>query len=65
MRGELISVDCALFCCKALRKVARALKKWGETPNYISSFSLHFFCALAASGVLYNRTEHSQGLFIC
>ena len=27
--------------------------------------SLHFFRALAASCVLYNRTEHSQGFSIC
>ena len=27
--------------------------------------SLHFVRALAASCVLYNRTEHSQGFFIC
>ena len=26
---------------------------------------LHFFRALAASCVLYNRTEHSQGFSIC
>ena len=30
-----------------------------------SCFPLHFFRALAASRVLYNRTEHSQGSFIC
>ena len=41
------------------------LKKWGETLDYVSCFSLHFFRALAASFVLYNRTEHSQGFSIC
>ena len=41
------------------------LKKWGETLDYVSCFSLHFFRALAASCVLYNRTEHSQGFSIC
>ena len=40
-------------------------KKWGETLNYVSCFSLHFFRALAASCVLYNRTEHSQSFSIC
>ena len=30
-----------------------------------SSFTLHFFRALAAFCVLYNRTEHSRGFFIC
>ena len=39
--------------------------KWGETLDYVSCFSLHFFRALAASCVLYNRTEHSQGFSIC
>ena len=41
------------------------LKKWGETLDYVSCFSLHFFRALAASCVLYNRKEHSQGFSIC
>ena len=31
------------------------LKKWEETLDYVSRFSLHFFRALAASNVLYNR----------
>ena len=42
-----------------------ALRKWGETLDYVLYFSLHFFRALAASSVLYNSTEHSQGLSIC
>ena len=33
--------------------------------DYVSGFSLHFFRALAASCVLYNRTEHSQGFSTC
>ena len=33
--------------------------------DYVSCFSLHFFRALAASCVLYNRKEHSQGFSIC
>ena len=40
-------------------------KKWEETLDYVSCFSLHFFRALAASCVLYNRTEHSRGFSIC
>ena len=40
------------------------LKKWGETLDYVSCFSLHFFRARTASCVLYNRTEHSQGFSI-
>ena len=32
---------------------------------YKFSFPLHSFCALAASCVLYNKTEHGQGFFIC
>ena len=34
-------------------------------PDDVSCFTLHFFRALAASCVLYNRTEHSQGFSIC
>ena len=44
---------------------ARVLKKQGETLDYLSCFPLHFFQPLAASCVLYNRTKHSQGFFIC
>ena len=33
--------------------------------DYVSCFSLLFFRALAASYVLYNRTEYSQGFSIC
>ena len=40
------------------------LKKW-ETLDYVSCFFLNFFRALAASWVLYNRTQHSQGFSIC
>ena len=32
---------------------------------YVSRFSLHFFRALAASCVLYNRIEYSEGFSIC
>ena len=38
-------------------------KKKTKTPNYVSCFSLHFFCALAAPFVFYNRTEHTQAFF--
>ena len=31
----------------------------------VSCFSLHFFRALAAFCVLYNRTEHSQSFSVC
>ena len=48
-----------------LRVIHGELKKWEETLDYVSCFSLHFFRALAASCVLYNRTEHSQGFSIC
>ena len=33
-------------------------------PDYVVYFSLHFFRALAASCVLYDRIEHSQGFSI-
>ena len=38
--------------CRCVRRNTRRIKN-------------HFFRALAASCVLYNRTEHSQGLSIC
>ena len=41
------------------------LKKKGETFDYVSCFPVHFFHALAASCMLYNRREHSQGFLIC
>ena len=65
MRGESKSLDCALFGRKALRKAARALRRWGETRNVVECFSVYFFRALVACCVLYNRTAHSQGLSIC
>ena len=33
-------------------------------PDYVVYFSLHFYRALAASCVLYDRIEHSQGFSI-
>ena len=39
-------------------------KKWGESLDYVLCFFLHFFHALTATCMLYNRTEHSQGLSI-
>ena len=41
------------------------IKTWGETQDYVSCFSPHFSRALAASCVLYNRTESNQGFSIC
>ena len=32
---------------------------------YVSCFPLQFLCALAASYLLYYKTKHSQGFFIC
>ena len=55
------------FCSvvKYTLEAARALKKYGETLDFITRLPLQFFCAPAFSCVLYNRTEHSQGFFIC
>ena len=36
------------------------LKKWRETLDFVSCFHLHLFHTLAASCVLYNRTEHAS-----
>ena len=43
-------------------EAARVPKKWGETLDYMyfSGFPLHFLRALAASSVLYNRTEYKK-----
>ena len=41
------------------------LKKWREILDYVSCFSLLFFCTLASSCMLYKSTEHSQGFSIC
>ena len=48
------------FITKQIEK--SVLKKWGEKLDYVS---LHFFRALAASCVLYNRREDSQGPSFC
>ena len=43
-------------------EAARVPKKWEETLDYMyfSGFPLHFLRALAASSVLYNRTEYKR-----
>ena len=46
-------------CVPLLCSYHTQLKKWGEILDYVLRFSLHFVRALAASCVLYNRTEHS------
>ena len=53
------------YCLSSVLIVLSGNKKWGETQVSVSCFSLHFFRALAASCVLYNRTEHSESLSIC
>ena len=44
---------------------SRALKKQGKTLNYMYILCFPYTLCSAASCVLYNRTEHSQGFFIC
>ena len=53
---------CALFCWKARRK--RQENESREKHSTRSRFPQLFFRALAASGVLYNRTEYSRSFFI-
>ena len=69
MRGEfneffiIKEIEKSWLCpvlLQSTQEAARALKKWEETFDYVSCFSLQFFLALAASCMLYNRTEHSQ-----
>ena len=50
--------------CFGVYPYSDALKKWGETRNVVECFSLHLR-AVAASCVLYNRTERRQGFSIC
>ena len=57
------SKDAAFFTYKFKTSIMAFIikfKKWEETLDYVSCFSLHFFRALAASYVLYNRIWHSQ-----
>ena len=42
--------------------MARALKKWKETGNYVSCFFLHFFHAQVTSCVLYNNRTQSKNV---
>lgn len=44
-----------------LKKLKKKIKI--KTTRLPLVFSLPFFCTLAASGMPYNRTEHSQSLF--
>ena len=58
-----MTVSARIWSCWSLSRLAyhgdlRSL-------DYVSCFSLRFSRALAASCVLYNRTEHSQGFSIC
>ena len=53
-------LDCKLMYSNKITEVS-PLKKWREILDYVSCFSLLFFCALATSCMLYRRTEHSQG----
>ena len=46
-------------------RVYKHAKKWGETLDYASCFSRHFFRALVVCCVLYNRTEHRRGFSVC
>ena len=46
---------CALFCCK----------EGGKRLEQSIRREKHFFRALAAFYLPYNRTDHSQGFFIC
>ena len=57
-------LDCKLTYSNKITEVS-PLKKWREILDYVSCFSLLFFCALATSCVLYKSTEHSQGFSIC
>ena len=43
----------------------RALKKWGKTLDFVSCFPPTLLSCSTATCVLYNRTEHSRGFFIC
>ena len=59
----IITVSARIWSCWSLWRLAYH----GDLGSLycVSCFSLHFSRALAASCVLYNRTEHSQGFSIC
>ena len=64
------SLNCALFCYKALRKWrehSRSREKVHSPISLSASFPLHFFCARAGSCVLCitEQLKHSWDLFIC
>ena len=57
------SLDCALFCSKSLR---RRLEYERSKKNTVYTREFPYFLnAVAASLVLYNRTEQLQGFFVC
>ena len=71
-RGKKVALD--LSTCTTFEfKDSHILRAVGPTPTQdgrekhspAARVSPYFFRALAASCVLYNRTEHSQGFFIC
>ena len=62
------------YPCKDLIKLTYTVRSFASPSSYLLQITntakrrqkcTHFFRALAASCVLYNRTEHSQGFFIC
>ena len=57
------SLDCALFCCEAVWM--RFFWSSRQEVAGRNTTHLHFFRALATSCVVYYRTEHIQGFFIC
>ena len=55
---------CAVFCWKALRK-RWSTEEVGKNTRLRFVFSPTLLSCSSASCVLYNRTQHSRGFFIC
>ena len=56
--------SCAVFCCKALRK-RQSTQEVGKITRLRLVFSPTLLSCSTASCILYNRTQHSRGFFIC
>ena len=69
MCGENDTLFCfATVLCSVVKHLGSgdSIQEVGRnTRLWLVFFPLHFFRTLAASCVLYNRTEHSRGFFIC
>ena len=72
LKGDWL-IKCVLWECRTRWRQSGSLENkvcfenliFSKVLDSVSCFLLHFFRALSLSCVLYNRTEQSQGFFIC